>query len=184
MTDVATLGLAIDSSGQTPAPVKTLSLVRNRAGLQDILSAVECPFVDPAVKQRLQRLLDLYGPEHVTLLLRTVLESEGNEEALIEPIVSAVSSVMTLEREWTNRGLAWIEAFDDLPLTGILKTMRDLDLFKEANLSRYMSMVLRNKLAKVFDPPQPPKAPRKAHAHKRGLRKPKFERLRRAVTNP
>jgi hypothetical protein len=34
------------------------------------------------------------GRGHVTLLLRTILESNGNEDALIEPIVSAVELAM------------------------------------------------------------------------------------------
>jgi hypothetical protein len=36
--------------------------------------------------------------------------------ALVEPIIGAVSSVMIFNPEWANRGLAWIEAFDNVPL--------------------------------------------------------------------
>jgi hypothetical protein len=87
----------------------------------------------------------------LTSALSRLLESEGNgAEALIEPIVSAVSSCM--RPEWTNRGLAWIEAFDRVPLTSILQTMRSLDLFSEQSLAHYLSLVLRNKLTAILNP--------------------------------
>jgi len=84
------------------------------------------------------------------LLIRTIIESEGNEQALVEPVVSAVSFVMVRHRDWTNKGLAWIEAFDSLPLLQIAETMRGLNLFKEESLAHYLSMVLSNKLLKTI----------------------------------
>ena len=67
-------------------------------------------------------------------------------------MVSAVSFVMVRHRDWTNKGLAWIEAFDSLPLLQIVETMRGLNLFKEESLAHYLSMVLSNKLLKLFNP--------------------------------
>jgi hypothetical protein len=83
-------------------------------------------------------------------LVRTILESENNQDALIEPIVSAVS--LCMEPEWTGLGLKWIEAFDQLKLTEILQTLRSLDLFREQSLAHYLSLVLRNKLAVILEP--------------------------------
>jgi hypothetical protein len=94
----------------------------------------EVPPVDAAARARLARLLDRHGAQHVILLVRTIIESEGNANALIEPIISAVSSVMVFHPEWANRGLAWIEAFDNVPLTGLLQTMRDLELFRPTTI--------------------------------------------------
>jgi hypothetical protein len=48
------------------------------------------------------------------------------------------------------RGLAWIEAFDQIKLTEILHTMRGLDLFSEQSLPAYFADVLHNKLLKIF----------------------------------
>src|SRR5262245_59756843 len=62
--------------------------------LQRLLMAVERPFVHQQVRARLQKLLERWGEQHVLLLLRTIVESEGNQNALVEPIVSAVSSVI------------------------------------------------------------------------------------------
>jgi hypothetical protein len=60
-----------------------------------------------------------------------------------------------------------IEAFK-IPLTGILQTMRGLDLFKESSIGFYFGMVLRNKLAAILEPlvpkPMVPKPPAKIKA--------------------
>jgi hypothetical protein len=92
------------------------------------------PSVTDEVLARLQKLAERHGEQHATLLVRTIIESEGNEQALVEPVISAVSSVMVWHPDWTNRGLAWIEAFDSLPLLQIVETMRGLNLFKEESL--------------------------------------------------
>jgi hypothetical protein len=120
--------------------------------LASLLKALDAPPVDEGARVKLQKFLDRHGAEHVTLLIRTIIESEGNANALIEPVISAVSKLMVFEREWPNRGLAWIEAFDEIPLMALLQTMRDLDLFQPTSLGHYLFMVLRNRLAKVFEP--------------------------------
>jgi hypothetical protein len=123
--------------------------------LPALLASVEAPPIDEAARQRLQRL------EHVTLLIRTIIGSNGNENALVAPVIDAISSVMSRHRDWTEKGLAWIEAFDSIPLLAIVETMRGLDLFKEASLAHYLSFILTNKLWKIMEPP-PPK-PKRAY---------------------
>jgi hypothetical protein len=139
--------------------------------LQEILAAVEAPPIDVRVRLTLQRKLyrsEKFGGDgrgEVTLLIRTIIESEGNEEALIEPIVSAVSICM--RPEWTKKGLAWIEAFDRIPLVTILETMRSLDLFSEQSIGRYFSISIRNKLWAILEPPVCKPAPVRAKRIKR-----------------
>jgi hypothetical protein len=125
--------------------------------LQDILNALEVPPIDAQTRRTLQRMLhrhDKYfggdGRGHVIFLIRCILESSGNEDALIEPIVSAVS--VCLKPEWTDRGVELIEAFDKIPLIAILETMRGLDLFGEQSLAHYYSIAIRNKLAAILEP--------------------------------
>jgi hypothetical protein len=95
----------------------------------------------------------------VTLLIRTILESEGNQDALIEPIVSAVS--LSMRPEWTSRGLVWIETFDKIPLLSILETMRSRDLFSENTIGSYLAIAIRNKVAAIMEPAERP-APKPA----------------------
>jgi hypothetical protein len=71
-----------------------------------LLVTLEAPAIDDDARARLARLLDRHGAQHVTLLIRTIIESEGNAAALVEPVISAVSSVMIFHPEWPGRGLA------------------------------------------------------------------------------
>ena len=140
--------------------------------VREILDAVEAPPpVDAQVQLTLQKHLyrsKMFGTDgrgHITLLLRTILESANGPEALVEPIVSAVSSCM--RPEWTGLGLKWIESFDRVPLVSLMETLRDL--FGEKNIGQHLPTVIRNKLyailvepaeakptAKVKLPPKPP----------------------------
>src|SRR5258708_17330481 len=101
-------------------------------------------------RQGLSRSLDRHGAQHVVLLIRTILESEGQRER---------------RPEWPGRGLAWIEAFDNVPLMALLRTMQDLELFRPSTIDHYFFLVLRNRLRKVFEPPKVTtvKPPRKAN---------------------
>lgn len=67
----------------------------------------------------LDRILEKHGEEHVTLLLRTLMESENNRMALVEPVIWAVSDVMLANPRWPGRGLGWLEAFDTIDLTDV-----------------------------------------------------------------
>jgi hypothetical protein len=122
--------------------------------VREILASVEAPPVDAQVGLTLQKHLyrsEIFGTDgrgHITLLLRTILESENNGDALIEPIVSAVSSCM--RPEWTGLGLEWIEAFDQIPLTAILETVRAL--FGEQDLWSHYCLALRRKIARILEP--------------------------------
>jgi hypothetical protein len=61
--------------------------------LTRLLVDMEVPPIDEPTRLRLQRLVYLLRPQHVILLVRTIIESQGNDGALLEPIVSAVSSL-------------------------------------------------------------------------------------------
>jgi hypothetical protein len=120
------------------------------ARLDRLLIALEAPPVDEAARARLAKMLDRHGAQHVTLLIRTIIESDGNANALVEPVISAVSSVMIFRPEWANRGL-------------------DLQLFRPTSIGHYYFLSLRNRLRKIFEPPKVPKVkpPRKVYTYKR-----------------
>jgi hypothetical protein len=129
--------------------------------VEKILASVEAPAVDAQVHLTLQKHLyrsGIFGTDgrgHVTLLIRTIIESENNGDGLIEPIVSAVSACM--RPEWTGRGLKWIEAFDQIPLVDILTKLRDLDLFPEKELEQHYAMGIQRRLWRIFGPDVVPK---------------------------
>jgi hypothetical protein len=141
--------------------------------VQAVLDAVEAPPIDRETRLTLQRYLyrrNKYGEVfhdndfgsdgrgYITLLLRTILESEGNQGALIEPIVSAVASCM--RTIWIRKGVEWIAAFDQIPLVDILNRLRELDLFPEKELEQHYAMGIQRRLWRIFGPdvvPEPVK---------------------------
>jgi hypothetical protein len=74
------------------------------ARLDRLLIALEAPAIDDDARARLARLLDRHGAPHITLLIRTIIESDGNANALVEPVISAVSSVMVFARSGPAAG--------------------------------------------------------------------------------
>lgn len=60
-------------------------------------------------------LLD-HGEGHVFITLRTIVESSGNERALTAAGIQGVSDLVLAHPSCPDRGLAWIEAFDDIDL--------------------------------------------------------------------
>jgi hypothetical protein len=129
--------------------------------IDEILMALEVPAIDEETRGIFERKLYREKYFHdgargqIIFMIRCILESSGNENALIGPIVRAVSGA--LRPEWTSRGLELIEAFDKIPLVSLLETMRSLDLFSEKSIGHYYGIALRNKLAKILKPSALPK---------------------------
>ncbi|MCK1568706.1 hypothetical protein IVB08_33105 [Bradyrhizobium sp. 173] len=66
-------------------------------------------------------IFDQHGAGHLTLVLRTITESTGNERALKAPIIWAVSDLIAAQPAWADLGLRWIEAFDAIDLIGLMR---------------------------------------------------------------
>jgi hypothetical protein len=128
-----------------------------------LLVAVEAPAIALETLDALQTIAEKHGEEHLTLVLRTILESEGNRDALFEPIISGVSSAIIFNPEHVEKGLAWIEAFDQVPLRRIFDLMRELEYFRKSEARLVYSTILQNKLRRIFNeanaPPQPKHKP-------------------------
>jgi hypothetical protein len=82
------------------------------------------------------------------------VESNGNENALIEPAVVAVASCM--RSIWVNRGLEWIAAFDQIPLRDTLNNLRELGLFDKQELAHFYELSIRRRLLEIFGPDEVP----------------------------
>lgn len=137
----------------TRAFLASLNLVEWGAALEAakrLLVALDAPAVTPEALERLQKLIRYRGEQHATLVIRTIIESEGNRPALIEPVISAVSDVMRSKPEWPERGLAWIAAFDAIPLLQIVETMRGLEIFRETSLGTHLAVAIESRLLRAF----------------------------------
>jgi hypothetical protein len=121
------------------------------AEVRGILDAIDAPPADSAVMLQFQKTLhrrkyfdyDAHG--QIILTCRCILESEGNEGAFCEPFVGAVHGVCN-GREFADRGLELVEAFDQIPLVEILETMRRLEFFHLSDVPSALCQIVRNKL--------------------------------------
>jgi len=71
--------------------------------------------------QILLKIFKRHGQGHLIMVLRTITESAGNQRALKSPIILAISDLLRTQPAWADRGLAWIEAFDDIDLNALMK---------------------------------------------------------------
>jgi hypothetical protein len=129
--------------------------------VQEILDALEAPPIDKVTRDtfcrwlhRRRKFADVFRneplevEEHIILTCRAILESKGNDNALIEPIVTAVS--LCMRPQWVSRGVGWIAAFDDIPLVVTLQTL--VGLFGQREAARHFPSVLKRKLWQAFGP--------------------------------
>jgi hypothetical protein len=91
-----------------------------------------------------------YGEGHLTLLLRTLMESDGNADHVNEFTLLAISDVMLAHPEWPKKGLAWLEAFDSIDLRDVRDQARRN---RNAVPQRHgVASALHRELTAMFDP--------------------------------
>ena len=135
---------------------------------QEVLDALEVTAIDEKARFELQRQISRRAFRHsvdprrfpndgrgdIIFALRCITESNGNADALIGPIMSAVVSLCT-RHEAMAYGLKLIEAFDTIKLTEILAQLRSLDLLTEREIAEFLERAIRQRLAKILKPPKP-----------------------------
>lgn len=117
----------------------------------------------------LQKMLERHGEGHTIMVLRTVAESEGNSDMLTAPVLTAISDLILAHPTWPERGLAWIEAFDEINL-------KELAAKAKANRvavpkQNAIATMLYERLQPIFSPRRPARV-RRPYQYKRGPRKP------------
>jgi len=159
-------------------PPRAWDNAKTAAAVRAVLSSFEdVPPIDADVAMTLQRWLwrtDKLGWDgrgHITAILRIFLESDTNRDALLEPILCAVSFA---HGRFAHHGLALLDAMDTIKLRELLETMRSLDIFSEESISTYMEIAIRNRIAKILEPvvPEPVKVKPSRTVRARPLKKP------------
>jgi hypothetical protein len=113
-----------------------------------------------------------HGEGHVFITLRTIVESTGNERALTASGIQGVSDLVLAHPSWSDHGLAWIEAFDNIDLIELAKMAKANR--KAVPKREAMAAMLYERLAPIFDPP--PKA-RKDRPFKHTRTTPRYAHL-------
>jgi hypothetical protein len=95
-----------------------------------------------------------HGLPHATLTLRTIVESEGNQGALVSDLIEAVSDVIRSHSRWANLGLEWLAAFDKIDL---IELRRKVKAAKAQPLRVGISTLICVELEKILGPAVLPK---------------------------
>lgn len=104
-----------------------------------------------------ERLIRKHGLPHITIVLRTIVESEGNEGELIADVIGAISDLVRTHPRWVNLGLAFIEAFDAISLAQVRKTAKATGV--QPLRDAIMTLVCVE-LEKILGPSRLPKPPK------------------------
>jgi hypothetical protein len=106
----------------------------------------------------IKALIDNHGTGHAFIVLRAIVESIGNETELRAETILAISDIIHARPDWANRGLAFIEAFDEIDLRTLRAKAKAMRI---PCPSRFLlGVLLHERLARIFEAAQVSAAPR------------------------
>ena len=100
----------------TPGVSPKLAAVCADVGITIVDTVVRRGPRETCAVRTLERILALYGENHLKDVLLTIIESENNARELTAPIISAVSDVRAARPGWCEQTSKWLEAFDAISL--------------------------------------------------------------------
>jgi hypothetical protein len=104
-----------------------------------------------------QRLILKHGLPHAVIVLKTIVETEGNEGELIADVIHAISDLIRAHPRWVGLGGIWLEAFDQISLAQVRKTAKATGV---QPLRDAIMTLLCVELDRILGPSKLPKAPK------------------------
>jgi hypothetical protein len=105
----------------------------------------------------IERMITDHGVPHARQVLQTFVETKGNADMMVRPIVLAVSDILLAHRRWREAGLAWLEAFDNIRLRDVWKTAKATRMKAKREV---MTALLFVEIERHLGPAVPPKPQR------------------------
>jgi hypothetical protein len=97
----------------------------------------------------LENILVSYGEAHLTLVLRSIVETNGNARELTAPMIWAISDLINAHPTWPM-STAWLEALDRLDLAAIREIAKENR--RGAKLRPALATMLFLHLRQAFEP--------------------------------
>jgi hypothetical protein len=153
--------------GKPPMPVKTWGSDDMRDALR-LFEQLEIEYIPSSEARRrgpmstccgniVERLIRSRSVEHATIVLRTIVESEGNQAELIADIIGAISDIVLRHPRWVDLGLQWLEAFDQINLAAIRRAAKAAGAYP---LHSAVMMLICVDLERILGPSKLPKQPK------------------------
>jgi hypothetical protein len=104
-----------------------------------------------------QRLILKHGLPHAVIVLKTIIETEGNEGELIADVIHAISDLIRAHPRWVGLGGIWLEAFDKISLAEVRRIAKTTGV---QPLRDAIMTLLCLRLEEILGPSKLPKPPR------------------------
>jgi hypothetical protein len=102
----------------------------------------------------IRRLLAKHGEGHASMVLKAIVDSDGNEAQLRADVILAVSDVLERHPRWPSLGLAFLEAMDQVDLGAIRRQVKASGI---KPLRNGIGTLLFLRLQELLGPPVLPK---------------------------
>lgn len=101
-------------------------------------------------RKALRLLVDRHGEGHVLFVLRCVVESRNNAADLWSEVILAISDIVLLKPEWSQRrALAFLEAFDHIALGSLREEARRLPVSSKRVV---LAVLIAERLKPILEP--------------------------------
>jgi hypothetical protein len=104
---------------------------------------------ETCAERSMEKVLRLYGPGHLTIVLKSIVETENNGRQLVAPVIFAVSDIILAYPQWTAT-TAWLDALDRTDLGEMWSRAKANR--KAAKPRDAIATMLFEKLTLVFNP--------------------------------
>lgn len=78
---------------------------------------------ETCAERSMEKILRNDGPEHLTIVLRSIVETKNNGRQLVAPMMLAISDIVRAYPNWTTT-TAWLDALDNIDLADVWSTAR------------------------------------------------------------
>ncbi|GLK69197.1 hypothetical protein [Hansschlegelia plantiphila] len=96
----------------------------------------------------LTSIAERHGDGHLLFVLRTIVESRGNEFSLWSETILAVSDIVRSRPDLADKGMAFIEAFDKICLEEVRFTAKAMRIGTKRSV---MKVLILDKLEREMD---------------------------------
>jgi len=104
-----------------------------------------------------QRLILKHGLPHAVIVLKTIIETAGNEGELIADVIHAISDLIRAHPSWVGLGGIWLEAFDKISLAEVRRIAKTTGVQPLRDAIMTLVCVELEKLLGPSRLPKPPK---------------------------
>ncbi|GBD48080.1 hypothetical protein [Methylopila sp. Yamaguchi] len=127
-----------------------IDVLCDQLGISIVKRSRRCRPRETRARRALTKLAESQGDGHVVFVLRTIVQSANNKASLWSETILAVSDVVRLRPDLSDRGGAFMEAFDRISLEEVRARARRMGIGPKRQVMR---VLITDRLESELDPP-------------------------------